>query len=66
MNSNEKSFNYKVLNLVKHYNFGIRCISIRNCLNFFLKSESQNMLNFKTNVWDTKKLEIKSLSTENM
>jgi hypothetical protein len=32
----------------------------------FLKSESQNMLNFKTNVWDTKKLEIKSLSTENL
>jgi hypothetical protein len=27
----------------------------------FLKSESQNMLNFKTNVWDTKKLEIKKL-----
>jgi hypothetical protein len=30
MNSNEKkTFNYKVLNLVKYYNFGIGCISIR-------------------------------------
>jgi len=30
MNSNEKTFNYKVLNLVKYYNFGIGCISIRD------------------------------------
>jgi hypothetical protein len=30
MNSNEKTFKYKVLNLVKYYNFGIVCISIRD------------------------------------
>jgi hypothetical protein len=28
MNSNEKTFNYKVLNLAKYYNFGIGFISI--------------------------------------
>ena len=32
MNSNENNFNYKVFNLIKHYNFGIRCASIRDCL----------------------------------
>jgi hypothetical protein len=32
MNSNEKTFNYKVKNLVKYYNFGIGCISIGDIL----------------------------------
>ena len=32
MNSNGKTSNYKVLNLVKYYNFGIGCICIRDSL----------------------------------
>jgi hypothetical protein len=39
MNSNEKTFNYKVLNLVKYYNFGI---SIREVWEI-QKIESQNI-----------------------
>ena len=37
MNSNGKTFNYKVLNLVKYYNFGIGCISIRDSFKNFKK-----------------------------
>jgi hypothetical protein len=45
MNSNEKTFNYKVLNLVKYYNFGIGCISIRDMKN--TKNGVSKYLNFK-------------------
>jgi hypothetical protein len=27
-----KKIDYKVLNLIKHYNFGIGCVSIRDCM----------------------------------
>ena len=37
MNSIEKTFNYKVLNLVKYYNFDIGCIAIRDNLEKFKK-----------------------------
>ena len=46
MNSNEKTFNYKILNLVKYYNFDIRCISIRDSLKISKKLVSKH-LNFK-------------------
>ena len=31
MNLNRKSLSYKDLNLAKHYNFRIGCVSIRDC-----------------------------------
>ena len=46
MNSDEKTFNYKDLNLVKYYNFGIRFISIRDSLKISKKLVSK-YLNFK-------------------
>ena len=46
MDSNEKTFNYKVLNLVKYYNFGIGCISIRDSLKNSKNWVSKD-LNFK-------------------
>jgi hypothetical protein len=45
MNSNEKTFNYKVLNLVK-YNFGIGCMPIRDSLKNSKNRVSKD-LNFK-------------------
>ena len=46
MNSDEKTLNYKDLNLVKYYNFGIRFISIRDSLKNSKKLVSKH-LNFK-------------------
>ena len=46
MNLNEKTSNYKVLNLIKYYNFGIACISIRDSLKNSKKLVSKH-LNFK-------------------
>ena len=39
----KKTFNHKVLDLVKYYDFGIGCISIRDNLKKFKKIESYNM-----------------------
>jgi hypothetical protein len=65
MNSNKKSFNYKVLNIVKHCNFGEGCASIRGYIkklkNLYLKTYE-----FKINIWDPKKLQIKNLPTTNI
>jgi hypothetical protein len=46
MNSNEKTFNYRVLNRVKYYNFGIGYISIRDSLKIFKNWVSEHV-NFK-------------------
>jgi len=58
-------FQVQVLNLVKHYNFAIGCVSIWDCLIFFWKLNLK-ICEFKTNIWNTKQLQIKKLSTENM
>jgi hypothetical protein len=46
MNSNEKTFKYKVLNLMKYYNFDIGYISIRDSLKI-LKNLVSGYVNFK-------------------
>ena len=46
MNSNEKTSNYKVLNLIKYYSFGIGCISIRDSLKNSKNGVSKHV-NFK-------------------
>jgi hypothetical protein len=63
MNSDgKKTFNYEILNLVKHYNFGIMMyLHVRlfeNCKKNILK-----ICEFRTNIWDPKWLQIKNLST---
>jgi len=39
----KKTFNYKILNLVKYYNFDIGCTSIQDFFQNFKKIESQNI-----------------------
>ena len=54
----KKTFNYKILNLVKYYNFDIGCTSIQD----FLKTSKKlnlKIFEFKTNIWDSKWLQIK-------
>jgi hypothetical protein len=49
MNSNERSLNYRALNLFMNYNFGIRCVSIRdkNLKYVYLKQIEDTLKNFK-------------------
>lgn len=48
----KKTFNYKVLNLIKYYSIGIKCNSIRVCLKKIKKKLRSKYLNLKE-IFDT-------------